>query len=69
MRKTERLFCAAFDRRSIGVCFVQTKVARSCYRPFVFSGITGGRLPVEEASLPVAKATVGLSADVVDRFA
>ena len=34
-----------------------------------FSGTTGGRLPVEEAPLPVAKATVGLSADVVDRFA
>ena len=34
-----------------------------------FSGTTGGRLPVEEASLPVAKATVGLNADVVDRFA
>ena len=34
-----------------------------------FSGTTGGRLPVEEASLPVAEATVGLCADVVDRFA
>ena len=36
---------------------------------FAFRGTTGGRLPVEEASLPVAKATVGLNADVVDRFA
>ena len=36
---------------------------------FAFRGTTGGRLPVEEASLPVAKATVGLCADVVDRFA